>query len=118
MRLSTKTDGDRKYFQLLAGFWTGPGGSLHLGDVESGISNVYSTPAEPYALVAFSVQFKKVEGAEAFARSLGPRVSKDPAHLWVYQKGRLVTGVSRHPVVEEKCVAPLHAHLEKIGDAV
>jgi hypothetical protein len=118
MHLSTKSDSDRKYFELLASFWTGPGGSVDLAAVESGISNVYSTPAERNALVAFSVQFKNVESAEAFARAIGSRVSRDPAHLWVYQKGRLVTGVSRHPVVEEKCVAPLRRHLERLGDAV
>jgi len=115
MPLSVATEADRKYFKLLAGFSTGPDHQIDMSEVEAGLSNVYDRPAGGYAVVAFTVRFRSLKGADAFRQVIQVRAASDPAHFQIIQRGRTVTEISRHPSVPDSCVAPLRAHLERRG---
>lgn len=113
MALSVATAQDRKFFNVVTGFWTGRSHSIDPAEVEVGLSNFYATPSNEQALVAVSIRFLNVSTATRVEAQLS--ASQPP--IWVNRSGRLLTMIASDPSLAPDCVEPLKQHVQAAGNA-
>jgi hypothetical protein len=108
--LATTPVEEREFFEQILDFWFGSDSTPRIEDLDSGLSNVYSTRRTDHALVSLSLRFQSAEAAMAAAEQLRKRYEDQPGFAFEHS-GRLLLAFSAQPEVPQACTNAVQAEV-------